>query len=112
VTYDQVVTTLKANGFDLPVQAPQPPSVQHHTVQLLGVRIIGDAGRQIAEVGFACCGQPITLFISRQADNWSPHELDLQHLPRPWSLGQRDTAQYRLLAVGPHDVEPTLNLFL
>jgi len=110
--HDQIVAALQQSGFALPLHAPTAADGDHHHgIKLVGLRIFKQGQDCVAQLGYVCCGQPITVYITRQNATCLPREVDARHLPSQWCLGAQQIGEYRIVAVGPHETRWVLGLF-
>jgi hypothetical protein len=106
---DKVRSSLTANGFHIKLSAPDPDG--HHPITLLGVSYHEIDGERVAAVKFACCGQPVAVFVSnlpatRLAELLQPADSK----NRVYNVHERIDA-YEVHAVSSHLPDDVLNLF-
>ncbi len=108
--YVKVVSALTANRIFLNMK-PCDEISEGHPIKLLGMRMLNQGDKAVAQVFFECCGQPISVFITPLSNPWAASELPMKDVKGDWFVRQRELDQYRIIGVGTHDPSEVLALF-
>ncbi|GEM_PF-5278258 len=104
--WQKIRSSLTEHGFHLALT--EPGTDAYHKIELYGLLYHDLAGEQVAEVCFTCCGEPISVYLSKDQD------VDLTQLvdfPASTFRHSSPIDKYQVLAVGGHSPTEILSLF-